>query len=54
MNYIDALEDYYYLHLFCFGCPTYPECEGSNRQDCKRRDEETDCDCHDCNDEKIV
>jgi hypothetical protein len=35
---MEALEGQAYLELVCFKCPTYPECEGSNMEDCQRAD----------------
>lgn len=37
---MDALTCQAYLETVCFECPTYPNCEGSNMEDCQRRGQE--------------
>lgn len=37
----DALTGQAYLDVVCSKCKTYPQCEGSNMEDCIRRDRET-------------
>lgn len=37
---VEALEAQAYMETVCYQCKTWPQCQGSNLEDCKRRDDE--------------
>jgi len=39
---IEPLEGQAYMEIVCYQCATWPQCQASNLEDCKRRDDETD------------